>query len=167
MADKSIQNDFIEGIYEVYSIMFTDGKSDGIYFYPLHTPNKLNVYREEKFKKYKKPSLLVAKVSLTPTQGEDARETIKGIAKFTVPFKSLIDNNIDVSYPNLEELRKGVVLYKDTLYEIDNINPSTFLEDTFMTYVFECSERVGAPNITVVLEEEDSLEFSTEDSEVI
>ena len=167
MADKSIQKDFIEGVYEVFSIMFNDGKSDGIFFYPLHTSPKLNVYREEKFKKYTRPSLLVAKVSLTPTQGEEARETIKGVAKFTVPYKSLVNNNIDVSYQNLVELRKGIIQYKDTLYEIDNINPSTFVEDTFLTYVFECTERIGAPKITLVLDEEDSIEFSTEDSEVM
>lgn len=150
MADENIKKEFIDGINEVFSIMFTDGTNDGIYLYPLHEPTELNVYKEVKYKKYSPPVLLVAKVQLTPTQGEEDVKTIEETATFTVPFKSLRDNGIDTSNKNLNVLRKGVVKYKDTFYEIDNIKPNTFVEDTFMTYIFECTEKLEMTSVSVV-----------------
>src|SRR5574344_580720 len=143
MADESIRQEFIDGVHEVYSTMFTDGTNDGVYFYPLYEPEKKSVYREVKYKQYLSPVLLVAKVQLTPTQGEEDVKTIKEVATFTVTFKSLDDNGIDVSNKNLPVLRKGLIKYKDTYYDIDNILPKTFVENTFMTYVFECTEDIN------------------------
>lgn len=149
MADVSIQKDFIDGINEVYSIMFTDGVNDGVYFYPLYEPEKKSVYGEVKYKQYLSPVLLVAKASLTPEQGEEDIKTIKERAVFTIPYKALRDNEIDVSNKNLVNLRKGLIKYKDTFYDIDNIKPSTFVADTFLTYIFECTEELTLTEVEV------------------
>lgn len=149
MADENIKRDFIEGICEVYSIMFTDGKNDGIYFYPLYEPKVQSVYKELKYRQYLSPLLLVAKVKLTPEQGDEVVKTVKEKAVFTVPYKSLVENLIDVSNKNLPNLRKGLIKYKDTFYDIDNVKPATFVEDTFLTYIFECTEDVVTKEVSV------------------
>src|SRR5574344_1187174 len=97
MADESIRQEFIDGVHEVYSTMFTDGVNDGVYFYPLYEPTTKSVYREVKYKQYLEPVLLVSKIQLTPIQGEEDVKTIKESAVFTITFKSLNDNGIDVS----------------------------------------------------------------------
>lgn len=156
MADTNIQEAFIEGVNEIYSTLFTDGINDGVYFYPIYEPPKKNVYGEVKYKQYLPPVLLVAKVVLLPQQGEEDIKALKEKATMTIPFKSLRDNNIDVSNKNLFELRKGLLKYKDTFYEIDNIKPSVFVADTFITYIFECTEDLNTTEIQIYGEVEDN-----------
>lgn len=151
MADMSIQKEFIDGINEVYSTMFTDGVSDGVYFYPLYEPPSKGVYGEVKYKQYLEPKLLVAKVSLTPQQGEEDIKTIEEYAVFTVPYKSLRDSGVDVSNKNLPELRKGLIKYKDTFYSVDNVKPNTFVADVFLTYVFECTEELDTTEVDIFI----------------
>lgn len=151
MADKDIQTAFIDGIHEVFSTMFTDGVNDGIYLYLMSDKTKTSVYGETKYKIYKQPVLLVSKVQLSPTQqNEDTRGIIES-ATFTVPRKSLTDNEIDISNQNLPTLRKAVIKYKDTFYTIDNVSPNGFVEDVFLTYVFSCTEDLETTEL--VLEE--------------
>ena len=149
MADENIKRDFIEGINEVYATMFTDGVNDGVYFYPLYEPETLSVYREVKYKQYHIPVLLIAKVQVKPTQGEEDIKSTKGDAVFTIPVKSLMDNDIEVSYNNLANLRKGLMQYKETFYEIDTIEPKVFVADTFMTYQFNCTEDLNLKEVSV------------------
>lgn len=151
MADANIKKDFIDGINEVYATMFTDGVNDGVYFYPLYEPKEKSIYGEVKYKKYLQPVLLVAKVQITPKQGEEDVKGIKGEAVFTVPVKSLMENKIDVSNKNLVNLRKGIIQYKDTFYEVDNVEPKTFVADTFMTYAFKCTEEVDADSVHIFI----------------
>lgn len=149
--DKDIWKAFYDGTNEVFDVMFNNGKeNDGILFYPIFEPKDLGVYNEVKQRQYLDPIPLIAKVELTPTQGEEDVETIKGVAIFTVPFKSLNENGIDVSNKNLPQLRKGKIQFKDTFYEIDNISPKTFVENTYMFYKFECTEDLKMGDIPVV-----------------
>ena len=148
MADLEIQKDFIEGVNEIYETLFSDGKVDGVYFYPYKN-TKLGIYQEDRDKTYKEPILLSAKVQLTPTNSKEDIEVIKGLAKITIPFKALTDNNLDVSTEGLIELRKGYLKYKNTFYEIINIKPQTFVEDVFLTYLFECVEDVEIKDLTI------------------
>lgn len=153
MADERIKKAFYDGVHTVFSTMFNDGVNDGVYFYPLYEPSDKGVYKEVKYKKYLPPVLLVAKVQLVPTQGNEDVKTIKEVATFTITYKSLHEKGINVSNKNFPELRKGLIKYKDTFYNIDNIKPSIYVEDTFMAYVFECTEDL---HLTDVLIEEDS-----------
>lgn len=166
MAVTDIQRDFIEGVHEVYATMFTDGVNDGVYFYPLYEPEKKSVYREVKYKQYLSPILLVAKVTLTPEHGEEDVKSIKERAEFKVTYKSLVDNEIDVSNKNLVNLRKGLIRYKDTFYEIDNISPTTFVEDVFLAYVFECTEEPTLTDVVVYSPPVEEPEKPEEDSPV-
>lgn len=139
--DKDIWKAFYDGTNEVFNVLFNSGtKDDGVLFYPIYEPSNLGVYKEVKQRKYLVPISLIAKVELTPTQGEEDVETIKETAVFTIPFKSLNENGVNMSNKNFPQLRKGKIQFKDTFYEIDNIKPKTFVENTFMFYQFECTE---------------------------
>lgn len=142
MANKEIQSAFIEGIHEVFTTLFNEGIEDGIYFYALDPNCKTdNVYGEKIGKKYLDPILLVCKVTLNTNDPSETFETITHRATFRVTYKSLIDNDVDVSLTNLKELEKGIVKYKDMTFKILKIQPNTYVEDVFLTYEFICEEQ--------------------------
>lgn len=164
MADLSIRKDFVDGVQEIFTTLFTDGVSDGINLYLLSDKTITNVYGETKYKVYKKPILLVAKSQLTPTQGEQDVEVIKESATFTIPLKSLQENNIGVTNTDLDNIRKGVIEFHGVFYTIDNISPKAYIEDVFLMYQLDCTEDKYVTSV-LVEEEEDTEELPTEPSE--
>ena len=140
MADLSIRKDFVEGVQEIFTTLFNDGVNDGINLYLMSEKTKTNVYRESKYKKYKAPKLLVAQARLTPTQGEQDVESVKGQATFVVPLKSLQNRGLGVTTSDLDEMRRGVIEFHGVFYTIDNILPKAYIEDVFLMYDFVCTE---------------------------
>lgn len=152
--NKEIQDAFVDGIHEVYSIMFTDGVNDGVKLYLLDISTSGGFYKESKVKRYKPPVLLVAKAqtSMKP-KGDDVIESeFKDLPKFTVTYKSLREKGIPCqTESDWDILKRGYIEFHDSFYEIKNVKPSTFVEDLFLTMVFECEYR---PDVTKVLVEE-------------
>ena len=148
MANKEIQDAFVDGIHEVFTILFNEGVADGVYFYALNPNCKTdNVYKERLGKQYLEPKLLVAKATITTLDPTDTFRVVTHRGTFRVSYKSLRDNNVDVSLKNLKELEKGLMKYKDTVFEIEKIVPTTYVEDVFLTYEFHCKEMLGDVNI--------------------
>ena len=144
MADTitEIQNDFIDGVYEVYSEMFNDGINTGVYFYPYEDNPDKGIYKEDTNKTFKSPILLVARIVLAVDSDGETVEEIKNTASVTIPFKSLRDNSLDTSTAGLKELNKGYLRFNDTFYEVLTIKPQSFVANVFLTYLFECAEDV-------------------------
>ena len=167
MAELSIRKDFVAGVQEIFTTLFTDGVSDGINLYLLSDKTITNVYGETKYKMYKEPILLVAKAQLTPTQGEQDVEVIKERATFTIPLKSLQENNIGVTNTDLDNIRKGVIEFHGVFYTIDNISPKAYIEDVFLMYQLDCTEDKYVTSVLVEEEEEteETEELPTEPSE--
>lgn len=165
MADKSIRKDFVDGIHEIFTTLFSDGVNDGINLYLMSDKTKTNVYGESKYKTYKQPKLLVCKAQLTPTQGEQDVEAIKDKAVFVVPLKSLEDNGLDVSNADLDIMRKGVIEFHGVYYTVDNILPKTYVEDVYLTYHFVCTEDKHTTSILVEETEKTESEDGGEDDE--
>lgn len=140
MADGSIRRDFVDGVQEIFTTLFNDGVSDGVNLYLLSDKTNTNVYGENKYKIYKQPKLLVAKATLSPTQGEQDVEGIKDSAVFVVPLKSLQENELGVTNADLDIMRKGVIEFHGVYYTIDNILPKAYIEDVFLMYHFTCTE---------------------------
>ena len=144
MAIKEIQDAFVDGIHEVFTTLFNEGVADGVYFYPFNPNCKSdNVYKERIGKQYLEPILLVAKVTIEVIDPTDTFRVVSHKGTFRVTYKSLRDNKIDVSLSNLKELEKGLIKYKDMVFEIENIEPTTYVEDVFLTYEFHCKEKIG------------------------
>lgn len=156
--DKEIQDAFVDGLNEVYSIMFTDGVSDGVNLYLLNPDTEGGFYGESKVKRYKKPVLLVAKTqSNMKARSEEVVEAeFKDLPKFTVPYKSLRDRGVACqTEKDWEYLRRGYIEFHGAYYEIKSVEPMTFVEDVFLTIVFECEYRSDVTSIFVTDDNEE------------
>ena len=154
--DKEIQEAFVDGMNEVYSVMFTDGVNDGVKLYLLDPSTEGGFYKESKLKKYKKPVLLVAKAQTNmKVKGDEVIESdIKNLPKFTVPYKSMRDNNIPCQTENdWDILKRGFIEFHGAFYEIKSAKPQTFVEDLFLTILFECEYRKDITSLLVVTDD--------------
>lgn len=137
MAQKRLSEEFLDGIYEVFSLMLTDQ----IFLKLLDEKNTVtNVYEETSNKKYLEPLQLVGKVSLDVSQGEQVVEGNQDSAQFTIPAKSLLLKGVDLSPNSYDSLEKGVISYKGVDYDIKQVKPTTNIDDVFQFYVFSCEK---------------------------
>lgn len=165
MADLSIRSDFVDGVMEIFTTLFNDGESDGFDLYLLSDKSQQNVYGESKVKVYRAPIKLVTQAHINPTHGQQDVETVKGIAKFTVPLKSFQSKEVDVSTAGLAEIRKGVIEFHGTYYTIDNITPKAYIEDVFLLYDIDCTEDLDLADGLVIEEPEEETPDGGDDSE--
>ena len=150
MTDLSIRKDFVDGVQEIFTTLFNDGVTDGLNLYLIsENTSSNNVYKENKYKVYKKPKRLVTQARLTPTQGDKDVEGIRDKAVFIVPLKSLQDNDLGVTNDDLDVMRRGVIEFQGVLYTIENILPKAYIEDVFLMYHFICIEDKYADEILV------------------
>lgn len=154
--DKEIQEAFVDGMNEVYSVMFTDGVNDGVKLYLLDPSTEGGFYKESKVKKYKKPVLLVAKAQTNmKVKGDEVVESdVKNLPKFTIPYKSMRDNNIPCqTEKDWDILKRGFIEFHEAFYEIKSAKPQTFVEDLFLTILFECEYRKDITSLLVVTDD--------------
>lgn len=154
--DKEIQEAFVDGMNEVYSVMFTDGVNDGVKLYLLDPSTEGGFYKESKVKKYNKPVLLVAKAQTNmKVKGDEVVESdVKNLPKFTIPYKSMRDNNIPCqTEKDWDILKRGFIEFHEAFYEIKSAKPQTFVEDLFLTILFECEYRKDITSLLVVTDD--------------
>ena len=136
MANR-LSEEFLEGIYEVYSTLMTNQ----IFLKLLDEDSTdTNVYEETTQKKYLDPIQLVGKFALSMEQGEQVVEGIQDYVTATIPTKSLLDNNVDITPENYETLKKGAISYKGVDYNIVQVRPIVNIDDVFQFYVFYCEK---------------------------
>ena len=158
MADKSIRQDFLDGVEEVFSTLFNEAKEpeDGIQFFSF-LGGSSNVYQESKFKRYAPPITLISSVSEVVQDGNTDVEAQKRHSIFKVPLKQLLSKGVietDMTKDVVAELKKGLIKYKDVLYEIDLIQGKVFIENTYMLWEFRCTEIFDPDSIQIEIEEE-------------
>ena len=137
MAQKRLSEEFLEGIYEVYSTLMTNQ----IFLKLLDEDSTdTNVYEETTQKKYLDPIQLVGKFALSMEQGEQVVEGIQDYVTATIPTKSLLDNNVDITPENYETLKQGAISYKGVDYNIVQVRPIVNIDDVFQFYVFYCEK---------------------------
>ena len=136
MANR-LSEEFLDGIYEVYSTLMTNQ----IFLKLLDEDSTdTNVYDETVQKKYLDPIQLVGKFALSMEQGEQVVEGIQDYVTATIPTKSLLDNNVDITPENYETLKKGAISYKGVDYNIVQVRPIVNIDDVFQFYVFYCEK---------------------------
>lgn len=137
MAQKRISEEFLDGIYEAYTLLMTDQ-----IFLRLLDENSTvtNVYQETPNKKYLPPIQLYGKLDGSREQGEEYVEGVNDLIQITIPTKSLLINGVDISPQNYETLQKGVMSYKGIDYEIKMVVPKTNIDDVFQFYTFHCEK---------------------------
>lgn len=136
MADLEIQNAFLDGIEEIFSIMFTDR----LLFSLLDEKGtQTNIYDEAIDKKYLDPIKLIGRIQTTFTQGENPVESVQTEAVITIPTKQLITNNIPhATDEDLETLKKGKFSYDGVEYLVEKVTPKTLVADKWQMYDFSC-----------------------------
>lgn len=137
-TSNDIQSAFLEGMEEVFSLMFTTH----CFMYFLDTENtKTNVYGETKLKKYKDPYELTAKVEYFHPKGEEPNETVIRSATITIPTKQFLDNDIPcLSEEDWEYMRKAKFSYEGVIYLVDEVKPKTLVADIWQFFEFHCTE---------------------------
>ena len=137
MADLEIQNAFLDGLEEVFSIMFTDRlqlrlldeESTGVNIYGEDTTSKV----------YLEPIQLIGRIRTTFTQGENPVEGVQIDAIVTIPTKQLITNNIPhQTDSDLDILKKAKFSYDGFDYLVEKVTPKTLVADKWQMYDFSC-----------------------------
>ena len=168
MSDLSIRKDFVDGVYEIFSTIFNEAKTpdDGVQYFAF-SGGESNIYNERKFKKYKAPIILVAKVQETVTEGSEDIKAQKRSAIFTVPVKSLTDNGIEeMNKSVIQDMKKGLIKYNDVLYKIDSIQGSAFVENVYLLWQFNCTEIFDPDSLQIEIEEEpENFNFTVSEEE--
>lgn len=150
-----LENDIRETFEEI-------GDSYAMDVFLYQTPTSGGVYRENKFKTYKKEISLTGRIKINP-KAEELSEV--GIRKectciFTFDTKQLKSRGVikideDTKAENCIIVTGSVIRYKGRYYEIKNICPVAMIGDRFLLYKFEGKE----------LENTDNLVFNEGDTE--
>ena len=138
MADLEIQNAFLDGIEEIFSIMFTDRLQ--LSFLDEES-TIVNVYGEEDSngKVYLEPIQLIGRIKTTFIQGENPVEGVQIDAVVTIPTKQLITKNIPHQTDlDLETLKKAKFSYDGFDYLVEKVTPKTLVADKWQMYDFHC-----------------------------
>ena len=136
MADLEIQNAFLDGIEEIFSIMFTDRLNLSLLD---EESTYVNIYDETSEKMYQLPIQLIGRIKTTFKQGEEPIEGVQVDAVITIPTKQLITKNIPhQTEDDLETLKKGKFSYDGFEYLIDKVTPKTLVADKWQMYDFAC-----------------------------
>lgn len=136
MSRDNIAQEFLDGVYEVFDTIL----SSNIYIKLLDEENSVpdNIYGEAQSKVYHPPLKLVGKFSLTMKEGEQPIEGIQDFAVAKIATKSLIDNGIDISPQNYSYLHKAVIVYDGVEYPVQEVTPTTNVDDVFLFFEFKC-----------------------------
>lgn len=137
-SSNQIQQAFLEGMEEVFSIMFTNNCK----LYLLDSENtETNIYGETKSKKYSEPYDLVAKITYNHSKGESPEETTIRSATIRVPTKQFLDKGIPcLLESDWEMLKKSKFEYEGCTYLVDNVTPMTLVSDIWQFFDFNCTE---------------------------
>ena len=136
MADLSIQNAFLDGIEEIFSIMFTNRLLLSLLD---EEETIVNIYDETTDKLYLDPISLVGRIQTTFTQGELPVQGVQIDAVITIPTKQLITNQIPhQTEADLETLKKGKFSYDGFEYLVEKVVPKTLVADKWQMYDFMC-----------------------------
>lgn len=136
MADLYVQNEFLDGIEEIFSIMFTDRLKLSLL---NEEATSVNVYEETSKKVYRDPIQLIGRIQTTFTQGELPVESVQIDAVITIPTKQLITKEIPhLTEEDLETLKKAKFSYDGFEYLVEKVVPKTLIADKWQMYSFEC-----------------------------
>jgi len=128
---------FLEGIKEIFTIMFTNE----VYYYLLdEDETDVNVYGESTKKVYKEPVKLTCNVK-SPIKEEDDLyiEDVKIDAVIKIPALIMMESTLSFQTAESREvLMRGKISYGGIDYLIDRIESTTLIDDTWQFYVFYC-----------------------------
>lgn len=133
-----IQKKFFKGMDKVFRSLFTEEVF--FCFMDENTPVD-DVYNESEDKRYLSQYPLTGKVVTEFKRSELPIEDIRVDCIVTLPAKQLLDYGLvseNITNKELEDLKKGVIIYKGLEYLIDYVHPKTLVADAWQFYAFYC-----------------------------
>ena len=163
-TSNSIQKAFLDGINEVFSIMFTQ---HCLMYFLNDESTEVNVYGETDEKAYGEPYELTAKVSYDHPKGESPEQTVERQAIITIPTKQFIKNDISfLSEADWEKFRQAKLVYENTEYLVDVVKPKTLVADVWQFFDFYCTEdKKSSLEVSSEVVEPDNTEDTTNSEE--
>ena len=138
MDYSEIKNAFLEGMDEVFTIMFTD-KVNLLLFDKNNIPH--DVYDELPVKAYLPPIPLVGKFIPAVVKEEEPEMGVQYDTKVTFPTKQLIEAEIPrLTEEDLDFLTKAVIEFRGWRYIINRVLPKTLVADEWQFYDFYCMQ---------------------------
>lgn len=142
-----LENDIRETFEEIGDSMAMD-------IFSYQPPSSAGVYREEKFKTYKKVVSLTGRIKLHPKTEElsDVGRRKECTCIFTFDTKQLKARKVIVVDPQTHAedciiVTGSVIRYKARYYEVNNICPVAMIGDRFLLYKFEGKEIENQNNL--------------------
>lgn len=136
---KQISNAFLDGMYELFDIMFTNHLDFS--FMDEEQTYIDDLYKESEHKKYLEPVSLLGKVVPDLPHAENPKMGVEKTLTITVPAKSFILQGIDTSPQNYEKIRKARITFEGVDYNIVSFKPKTLVAETYLFYEIKCSDQ--------------------------
>lgn len=136
---KQISIAFLDGMYELFDIMFTNHIQ---FSYMDEEQTDINdLYKECEHKKYLEPVELLGKVVPDLSHAENPKMGVEKTLTITVPAKSFILQGIDTSPQNYEKIRRARITFEGIDYDIVSFKPKTLVAETYLFYELKCSDQ--------------------------
>jgi len=136
-----VRRKFNRGIQRIFSKVF----SNDIMYHAFVEGEIDPLYGEyESEPSYAPPVALTGNVNRTPNAGDTEPQEQRYDAIIRVTLHSCQDAGVPIEIrAEHKNIRKGLISYQGSIFEIITINPLTFLADMNMTYNLACRERKG------------------------
>lgn len=148
---KSIQQEFHEGIQELWHTMFNDGKTFGVNLYLLSDKIDGGFYKELKVKLYKPPIMLSAKVIMSSRERLSPNEVEHpDTPSFVIPVKEFLDKDVPCdSEDAYDTLRRAYIEFNRSYYKVLNITPKSFVDRSFLFLSFDCEQDLQVEELVI------------------
>ena len=137
---KQISTAFLDGMYELFDIMFTNHIK--LSFMDEEQTDIDDLYKESEHKKYLEPIEILGKVVPDLPHAENPKMGVENTLTITVPTKSLMEHNIDISPQNYDKFRKARITFDGIDYNIVSFKPKTLVAETYLFYEIKCSDQI-------------------------
>lgn len=138
--DNDIQQEFQDGIEEVYSTLLCNHLF--MQFLDETATQVDELYEETKDKVYEETQYeLIAKVEYEHPKGSAPEETVIRKATFRVPTKQFTTLGIPfLTKADWERMRKAKFTYEGMEYLCEEVKPMTLVADLWQFFEFRCTE---------------------------
>lgn len=137
---KEISNAFLDGMYELFDIMFTNHVK--LSFMDEEHTDVDDIYKESEHKKYLDPVEILGKVVPDLPHAENPKMGVERTLTITVPTKSFILQGIDISPNSYDKFRKARITFDGVDYNVVSFKPKTLVAETYLFYEIKCSDQV-------------------------
>ena len=137
---KQISTAFLDGMYELFDIMFTNHIK--LSLMDEEQTDIDDLYKESEHKKYLEPVEILGKVVPDLLHAENPKMGVEKTLTITVPAKSFIEHGIDTSPQNYDKIRKARVTFEGVDYSIVSFKPKTLVAETYLFYEIKCSDQI-------------------------